>query len=563
MNLALHSPETPIQELSSIYTMPLGYREEDNSVSLGSLEMARLRGKFDQIFAHVTKTGLDKKEKELMSKLLELEPFDLIVMNPPFARTTGRGGREGGGLFGFIGEDKTRQKVLADYNELREEARDNLKNTARKVLKQANLEFLFEDEEFRPYESIWQAGEGLLFLYLADSRMHKDGKLCFVLPRGLLSGTSWFLARALLASRYHVQYIVVSYEAGDYNFSESTSLSECLIVAQKTDEHFDNEETTFVLLLKKPRTSIEAIALANRIETKEGDYVESGASKAFVTSVKRDEFLENLDNWGRFISLPNREILKEIKHLLAGNLKRGNPKAKIPLKRLNDYISSIGVDRHRFTDTFEVIDDWVPGSVPMLYGGEEAQRKRMITFPNAYALPIIARGETLFQEIAGNLLVPNRIRVDTAHVITMLSDKKLISNIFYVVRLKNESMNRLKSLCLWLNTTWGILSVLASREETHGGFISLNQSHWRLLPILDIDSLSKQQVKRLAKVFDEFKDKELLRIPQQYGSKGDVDSLRVELDRAFLNVLGINISDKSLLLLYSQIGSSLTQWMGS
>jgi len=37
----------------------------------------------------------------------------------------------------------------------------------------------------------------------------------------------------------------------------------------------------------------------------------------------------------------------------------------------------------------------------------------------------------------------------------------------------------------------------------------------------------------------------------------------VELDRAFLNVLGINISDKSLLLLYSQIGSSLTQWMGS
>ena len=563
LNLALHSPETPIQELSNIYTMPLGYREEDDSVSLGSLELARVKGKFDQIFGQVTKTGLQKKEKELMSKLLELEPFDLIVMNPPFARTTGRGGREGGGLFGFMGEEKARQKVLADYNGVREEARDSLKNAARQLLRQANLELLLEDEEFRPYGSIWQAGEGFLFLYLADSRIRKDGKLCFVLPRGLLSGTSWFLARVLLASKYYVQYIVVSYETGNYNFSESTSLSECLIVAQKTDEHFDNEETSFVLLLKKPRTSIEAIALANRIEAKEVDYVESGESKAFLTSVKRAELLKNLDNWGRFISLPNTDILGEIKHLLAGNLKLGNLKAKIPMKRLNELISSIGVDRHRFTDTFKVVDEWVPGSVPMLHGGEEAQRKRMSTFPNAYALPIIERGKALFEEIAGNLHVPNRIWVETAHVISILSEEKLISNIFYAVKLKNESEDRLKALCLWLNTTWGILAVLASREETRGAFISLNQSHWRLLPVLDIDRLAKNKVKALAQIYDEFKDKELARIPEQYGSKGEVDKLRVQLDLSFLKCLGIQVEESALLSLYSQIGSSLAQWMGA
>jgi type I restriction-modification system DNA methylase subunit len=563
LNLALHSPETPIQELSNIYTMPLGYREEDDSVSLGSLELARVKGRFDQIFRQVTKTGLKRKEKEFMSKLLELEPFDFIVMNPPFARTTGRSGREGSGLFGFIGEEKARQKVLADYNGVREEARDSLKNTAWQLLKQAKLEFLLKDEEFRPYENIWQAGEGLLFLYLADNRIRKDGKLCFVLPRGLLSGSSWFLARVLLAAKYHVQYIVVSYEAGNYNFSESTSLSECLIVAHRTEDHFDNEETSFVLLLKKPRTSIEAIALAKRIGAKEEDYVESGESKAFLTSVKRTELLKNLDNWGRFVSLPNLDILREVNHLLAGNLKLGNLKAKIPLKRLNDLISSIGVDRHRFTDTFQVINDSVPGAVKMLHGGEEAQRKRMATSHNAYALPMIERGKGLFQEIAGNLLVPNRIWVDTAHVISMLSDDKLISNIFYVVRLQDENLNKLKALCLWLNTTWGILTVLASREETRGGFISLNQSHWRLLPVLDIDSLSKDKIKGLAALFDEFKDKELARIPEQYGSKGEVDKQRVQLDHAFLKIMGIDADESTLLSLYSQIGSSLVQWMGA
>jgi len=297
LNLALHSPETPIQEYSSIYTMPLGYREEDKTVSLGSLELARISSKFEQIFGHVTQTGLKKKSKELMSKLLDLEPFDLIAMNPPFARTTGRGGKEGGGLFGFMSDETIRNEVLKDYSLVREDARKNMEDIARTLLKDTNLEALFKDKEFRPYMNIWQAGEGLMFLYLADMRLKKDGKLCFVLPKGLLCGTSWFLARVLLAAKYHVKYVVTSYEPDHYNFSESTSLSECMFVAERVSEHNSEEETIFVTLLKKPQTSIEAIALSNRIDDKEGSYVEAGNSRAFLTSIRRDELLKNIDNW--------------------------------------------------------------------------------------------------------------------------------------------------------------------------------------------------------------------------------------------------------------------------
>ncbi len=181
----------------------------------------------------------------------------------------------------------------------------------------------------------------------------------------------------------------MSFKPVNYNFSESTSLSECLIVAKKVKQHtqhqyttFDhekNEETTFVIVLNKPRTSIEAIALANSINAKEGNYVEAGQSRAFLISVDRDELLENVDNWGRFVFLPNIELLDEIKNLLGGNIKVGNLKAKIPLGKFNDLIATIGVDRHRFMDTFKIIDKSVPGSVRMLYGGEEAQRLRMQT----------------------------------------------------------------------------------------------------------------------------------------------------------------------------------------
>jgi hypothetical protein len=84
---------------------------------------------------------------------------------------------------------------------------------------------------------------------LADIRLKEKGKLCFVLPRGLLTGVSWFLARALLASNYSTEYVVVSYEPDAYNFSESTSLGECMIVASKDRAHATTEETTFVILL--------------------------------------------------------------------------------------------------------------------------------------------------------------------------------------------------------------------------------------------------------------------------------------------------------------------------
>lgn len=565
LNLALHSPETPIKNLSSIYTIPLGYRKEDKSVSLGSLELARMTGEFDRIFREVTKTGVTERDKELMGKLLGLQPLDLIVMNPPFARATGRGGRTGGGLFGFMVDEEAREAVVRDYKHLRDDIKTALRTEARRLLQETELEFLLTDKDFEPYRAIGQAGEGLLFLYLADTRVRDDGKICFVLPKSLLTGVSWFLARAMLASRYHIEYIVVSFDAENgYNFSESTSLSECLLVAERVKEHTKTEETKFIILLRKPKTSIEAIALANSIE-ENGDYVDAGDAKAFIVKADREQMLQYLDNWGRFVFLPDLQLLQKIKKLLNGTIEIGSIQANIPLTKLNNLISSIGVDAHQFHDNFRIVQrlgDCVPGSVNVLYGGEEELRRKMNISPNAYAHPT-GKGEDLFREKAGSLLVPDRIWIETAHVISMISNEPLLSNIFYAVRLKEQDEGKLKALCLWLNTTWGILTVLASREETRGGWIRLKMSQWRMVPVLNIEELPKDKIKRLATIFDEFKDRDLGRIPKQYGPKGKVSKLRLELDLSFLEAVGIQVDENDLLSLYQEIASSLGQWLGN
>jgi len=127
----------------------------------------------------------------------------------------------------------------------------------------------------------------------------------------------------------------------------------------------------------------------------------------------------------------------------------------------------------------------------------------------------------------------------------------------------NESASIAQNLHLWLNTTWGILTVLANRTETLGGWIRLKQSQWRLLPVLDVTRLSERRLLKLAEVFHQFRNKELPRIPEQFGTDGKVSQHRLELDSAFLRALGIRASEDDLRVLYGEVGSALTQWLGA
>jgi len=321
LNLALHSPETPIDKMLPSLVIPLGYREEDNFVSLGSLELGRREPKLHKIGEGGKRMGVSGSRFVSLSEIVESGPFDLIVMNPPFSRTTGRGGRKGGGLFGFMSDLNERALIKRDYDSLSKDFKTNLIRNAKELLKDNKLRIILKDEEFKLYRQIWQAGEGLLFLYLADKEIALDGKICFVLPRGFLSGVSWFLARALLASHYHIEYIMVSYDSNEYNFSESTNLAECMFIAQKRETHEDDEVTKFIMLLKKPSTSIEAIALANTISNDDDNYFEAGKARALLKLISRQSLIDNCDNWGRFVCLPELEILDQIDNLLHGKIR--------------------------------------------------------------------------------------------------------------------------------------------------------------------------------------------------------------------------------------------------
>jgi type I restriction-modification system DNA methylase subunit len=543
--LALHNPEASPQSMN-IYTAPLGIGP-NGSVFMGSLDLVRRT---------LTNYPRDRDRKGEMIDLPER--FDLIIMNPPFTRATGRGGRKEAGLFGFIADKHAREKLLRSYKRLREYVRYMLSETSEGKAFLKELETSLNGDGVKTFLEIGQAGEGLLFLYIAGELVKEGGRIAFVLPRNLLSGVSWFLARSFLASRFHLEYVIVSNDPEEgYGFSESTDLSECLVIARRVEKHVEDERTCIVNLVRKPRTALEGVWLAHEIidrcgkaaeiditlgSSSLGSNVEAGRSCGIVYTIPRRLLLKHLDNWGKLLAYTNPRLSNHVLELLDGRIRLGAREIRIPVKRLGE-IAVIGIDRHQFHDSFRRAAE-APGSLPALYGGGEELRSRLQTDPNAWILPKDERARRLFEMFANNLLVPERIRFNTAHVTAIYVTKPVLSNIFYAVKLKTgNDAKKLKALCLWLNTTWGIMSIIAHREETEGAWSSLKITHWKLLPVLDITSLPEDKINTLSEIFDMFKHSELKRLPEQYSPPQEE---RIELDTMVLKVLEPSLRRKEV-----------------
>lgn len=245
----------------------------------------------------------------------------------------------------------------------------------------------------------------------------------------------------------------------------------------------------------------------------------------------------------------------------------GVVRIKMPLTPLSKIVLSIGIDAHQYHDNFKTVKTVTP--YPVIHGGEEAVRSMMLVKPNAYAQPKTEKARQIFSMHASRVLVPDRIWWDTAHVIALYSAEPVLSNIFYAVKLKVSDDKREyaeKAFVLWLNTTWGMLTVLMSREETRGRWTRLKMGQWRLLKVLDVTALDLDTLKRLAAIFDSYANRAPRRIPDQFNPR-DPDPVRLSIDRDFIKVFNSSISNEvlenKLRELYKRIHISLQQWIGN
>ena len=186
--------------------------------------------------------------------------------------------------------------------------------------------------------------------------------------------------------------------------------------------------------------------------------------------------------------------------------------AKIPLCRLEE----VGPDRRRLVDGLDRTASVT--AYPLVAGHDTEQRKTLVCTPDSYLSPLQAPrggqrpgyGDHLWQQ-ASRLLVSERLRLDTARVVAMRSDTRVLSNVWWPVRVQDESAE--KALTIWLNSSVGLLTILAQRTSTEGGWVAMKKADLEELPVLDPRRLSPSQLLELSVLFDEMVETDFERLP--------------------------------------------------
>ena len=93
----------------------------------------------------------------------------------------------------------------------------------------------------------------------------------------------------------------------------------------------------------------------------------------------------------------------------------------------------------------------------------------------------------------------------------MWSETKVLSNVWWPVRVEDVTVE--KALAMWLNSSIGLLTILARRTSTRGGWVAMKKADLEVLPVLDVRAISPSQLQALADLFDALSEEEFERLP--------------------------------------------------
>ena len=440
-SLAMLNPDIQFDRMN-LYVMRLG--AEGSNVSLGSLDFLGADQAAVQFALSAEETGVATRDAERVSGggprgaeegvTATLPELDLAIMNPPFTRSVG-----GNLLFGSL--------PLAERRKLQKELSLRLKTRRASAT----------------------AGLGAAFVAAASPKLRPgEGRLALVLPATVCTGPSWRQTRALIERDFALDVVITSHDPTRWNFSDSTDLSEALLIATRRPRngHSTEHRTVFINLWQNPNGVLDAHRMAQAITTSIPAKLEdTGAALLEVDGQHVGEFVSIPESklvgkkWSG-VQFARADLIRSAVRLLddgeawaPGEVKV----AKIPLCRLGD-LGWVGPDRRDVWDGFERTD--AVTAYPMVENHDTEQRRRLLTEPDKYLAPLPGpRPGRKLKPVAqlwpkaGRLLVAERLRLNTTRIVAMRSEARVLSNVWWPIRLEDPSTE--KALAVWLNSSLG------------------------------------------------------------------------------------------------------------
>lgn len=491
-SLAMLNPQIEFDRMN-LYVMDYG--AEDGKVALGSLdflgedEVAVQFALSPEIptpgAERVSGEGPQGAEAGVTARLPEL---DLAIMNPPFTRSV-----VGNLLFGSLPK--------SDRATLRKELARRLKKR----------------------HATATAGLGAAFVAAAAPKLREgEGRLALVLPISVCTGASWQQTRSLIERDFTLDVVIVSHDPTRWNFSDSTNLSEALLIATRRKRIGDDNEpaehrTTFVNLWRNSPSVFEAGRVADAIASTTPAPVEgqgmgllSVDSRHVGEAVSIPESHYAGSQWGG-IQFARADLARSASRLLRGSEVwiPGEPAtANVSLCALAE-LGEIGPDIRDVTDGFERTDAIT--AYPMVENHDTEEQTGLMGTHNKYLVPLVeprpGRNLKPFEQLwpkAANLLVGQRLWLNTTRIVAMRTDTRVLSNAFWPVKLDNKAQEA--ALALWMNSSIGLVALLGTRNTTRGPWVQMKKADLRTIPVLDTRALSTSQLGTLEALFDDLSE---------------------------------------------------------
>lgn len=501
-SLAMLNPAIQFDRMN-LSVMSLG--AEGSEISLGSLDFLESDSVAVQFALSPAGMGIATMDRARISgrgprgaaqgESVTLPDLDLAIMNPPFTRSVG-----GNLLFGSL-PSSDRRKLQTELS-----------------------------RRLRSHHASATAGLGAAFVAAASPKLRPgEGRLALVLPATVCTGPSWQQTRDLIQRDFTLDMVITSHDPGRWNFSDSTDLSEALLIATRRSESDQTAEhrTTFVNLWRNPNGvlpahriagAIAAIAPARLEDTGTALLEVDGQHVGEMVSLPESKLVRR--QWSG-IQFARADLLRSAVRLLDDGAVwvPGEPNtARIPLCRL-DEIGQVGPDRRDVWDGFEVTE--ATTAYPIVMNHDTEQRRGLVAPPDKYLAPLVnprpgRRLKPLDQlwSRSGRLLIAERLWLQTTRIAAMRSAVNVLSNVWWPVRMEDESTE--KALAIWLNSSLGLLTALSQRTSTRGGWVALKKADLERLPVLDARRLSPNKSQDLADLFDQLTDAEFQRLPAMY-----------------------------------------------
>ena len=203
----------------------------------------------------------------------------------------------------------------------------------------------------------------------------------------------------------------------------------------------------------------------------------------------------------------------------------------VPLSKLAD----VGPGGQRIRDAYVKSEMPTQSGRRALWHHKTNVTQSMAAHADVYIEPKATKANLAdkYWEQRSRMLLPAKLRLNLGRVAAVILDERVVGSLWTPCR--PHTLELLKAICLYLNSTPGLLTLLGSRDNRVPAYPSFSLDTLRDLQIPDLTILAEDKRVLLNSSFDQFQNMPLLPFPHMAD-----DAFRQQIDDVVAQALGLD-----------------------